>query len=340
MPGEVREEEPLFPYHGGEMKSFEFAEEKVKALCFQHGADRMLVITDSNVDALTRSFLYGVPRLVLEAGERSKTLEGAEKVWDFLIDEGAVRRSVLINLGGGMICDLGGFAAATFKRGIGCVNVPTTLLAAVDAAIGGKTGINYRGLKNEVGAFAMPLGVVPLTALFSSLPMDEWLSGVGEALKTGLLDSEELFEMASSEEFIVKREPEVVGEVTRRCAAYKERIVEEDFREGGKRRILNLGHTAGHAIESLMMAKGEAIPHGVAVAHGLMVALEKSKEEAGLPEDIVSKYRNVLERFFPPLRMSEADWRQAEMYMAHDKKNREAGRPEWVLLKNIGEAVE
>ena len=149
-----------------------------------------------------------------------------------------------------MVSDLGGFAAATFKRGIGCINIATTLLAAVDAAIGGKTGINFAGLKNEIGAFALPLGVTALTTLFRHLPEDEWLSGAGEAIKTALLDSEDLFELATSEAFLLRREPEVTATVTERCSAFKSSIVEKDFREAGLRKILNLGHTAGHAIES------------------------------------------------------------------------------------------
>lgn len=311
-------------------------EERVSRVCREAGADRMFMLTDSNVAPLVDTILPEVPRLVVAAGEGSKTLEGAEKVWRFLVENGALRRSVLLNVGGGMISDLGGFAASTFKRGIPFVNLPTTLLAAVDAAIGGKTGINFGGLKNEIGSFALPLDMIPLTPLFRNLPQEEWLSGVGEALKTGLLDSDELFTLASSKAFVLLREPEKVEEVTRRCAAFKERIVAQDFREKGIRRILNLGHTAGHALEAWKMAHGCPVPHGIAVAHGLLFALRRSRGEAGLPERVLRRYEEVLRRWFPPLEMTESQLDEAWGYMAHDKKNTEAGKPNWVLLRDIG----
>lgn len=314
-------------------------EKRVRALCRVHNADRLFVLTDSNVHPLTAGMFADAPRLVVEAGEESKSLKGVEQVWYFLEDSGAIRRSVLVNIGGGMISDLGGFAAATFKRGMGCVNLPTTLLAAVDAAIGGKTGINFAGLKNEIGAFSLPWGVFPLLSLFTSLPEKEWLSGAGEAIKTGLLDSEELFDMATSEKFLVKREPEIVDEVVRRCAEFKNKIVAEDFKEGGRRKILNLGHTAGHAIESWKMAHGEYMPHGIAIAHGLKVALEKSVREAGMDENVLNRFTHILNKFFPPLEMNENQWKEVSAFMAHDKKNKEKGSPSWVLLKAIGHPV-
>lgn len=320
-------------------RQFKEVEGMIETLCRRHNADRVFVLTDSVVASLTDEFMKGTPRLVVEPGEGSKSVDGAVKVWQFLVDEGALRRSVLINLGGGMISDLGGFAAATFKRGIGFVNVPTTLLAAVDAATGGKTGINFAGLKNEVGAFATPLGVFPLTALFPHLSRPEWLSGVGEAIKTGLLHSEELFELTVSDDFIVRRDQTVVDKVVKKCAEFKSAIVKEDFRESGKRKILNLGHTAGHAIESWKMAKGSPMPHGVAVAHGLLFTLERSCSEAGLSPIVVDRYRETLERNFPPLDMSDEDLQEAWKYMIHDKKNSVAGTPSWVLLEDIGKAV-
>lgn len=318
---------------------FREVEAKIREVAARHKADRLLVLTDSNVARLTGHLLADCPRLIVAAGEESKSLGGASEVWRFLIENGALRRSVLVNIGGGMVSDLGGFAAATFKRGMGCINVPTTLLAAVDAAIGGKTGINFEGLKNEVGAFALPLAVFPLTELFGSLPEEEWLSGVGEAVKTGLLDSEGLYRLTTSEAFIVKRDPATVREVVERCAAFKNRIVEEDFREGGKRKILNLGHTAGHAIESWHLAHGVHIPHGVAVAHGIRIALKLSVERAGLNESVLKDYEEALKRYFPSLAMTDADWQEASAYMAHDKKNTVAGSPAWVLLRGIGNCM-
>lgn len=315
-------------------------EARIEALCRDGGKDRRFVVTDTNVAPLVEGFLADAPRIVVEAGESHKSIESAARIWQFLVDGGALRNSVVVNVGGGMVSDLGGFAAATFMRGIGYINVPTTLLAAVDASVGGKTGVNFAGLKNEVGAFALPMAVFPLLSLFDSLPEDEWLSGVGEALKTGLLDSEELFRLASSEDFIVRREPSVVEKVVSRCIAFKESVVERDFREGGLRKILNLGHTAGHAIESLMLSRGCPVPHGVAVAYGLETALEKSVTEAGLDPSVLEDYRTVLRRYFPPLSLPESASTDLEALMARDKKNRKFGNPAWVLLRSIGHPLQ
>lgn len=320
-------------------EQFRIVEAQIARLCAERNADRVFVLTDSNVAPLVGGFLADSPRLAVAPGEGSKSVDGLETVWRFLEEEGALRRSVLVNVGGGMVSDLGGFAAATFKRGIGCINVPTTLLAAVDAAIGGKTGINFAGLKNEVGAFSMPWGVFPLTSLFGSLPEEEWLSGAGEAIKTGLLSSKELFALAISDDFLVRRDPETVDKVVSLCAAFKSAVVEEDFREGGRRKILNLGHTAGHAIEAWKMAHGVPMAHGVAVAHGLLFALRRSRQLAGLPAEVVEDYEMVLRRRFPKLDMTDAQLQEAWEYMAHDKKNTVAGQPAWVLLADIGKAV-
>ena len=318
---------------------FDDIESKIRSLADSRKAGGIFVLTDANVLHLIDDFLPEVPRLVMEPGEGSKSLDGAVRVWNFLEEGKARRNSLLVNVGGGMVSDLGGFAASVFKRGMGCVNIPTTLLAAVDAAIGGKTGINFNGLKNELGAFSMPLAVYPLTSLFYSLPEEEWLSGVGEAIKTAMLDSRELFDLATSEAFIVKREPGVVAMVVERCAAFKQRIVEEDFKERGLRKILNLGHTAGHAVESLKMEQGTPIPHGVAVAHGIRFALERSRLLPDADPGLLGEYKKILEKFFPPLDLSEKDMKRMEQLMAHDKKNTKAGVTAWVLLPEIGRPV-
>ncbi|MCH5215059.1 MAG: 3-dehydroquinate synthase [Muribaculaceae bacterium] len=314
-------------------------EARIATLAAEADLRSAFILTDANVAPLIDTFMPETERLVVPAGEESKSLDGARKVWDFLEQKGARRNSVLINVGGGMISDLGGFAASTFKRGIRCINLPTTLLAAVDAAIGGKTGINYAGLKNEIGTFSLPLAVLPFTSLFESLPEAEWLSGVGEAIKTGLLAGSPLYELATGEEFIVKRNPEVVEKVVTLCAQFKQKIVEQDFKEGGLRRILNLGHTAGHAIESLMMAKGTPVPHGVAVAYGLLETLEKSHRELGTDIQLLEDYRRLLHRYFPPISLSESDRTEMKRLMSHDKKNLSSIAVSWVLLRSLGHPI-
>lgn len=314
-------------------------EERVLSLCRMQNADKVFVLTDSNVDRLTQAFLPDACRLVVEAGEGSKSITGAEKVWRFLEDNRALRRSLMVNVGGGMVSDLGGFAASTFKRGIRFVNLPTTLLAAVDASIGGKTGVNFMGLKNEIGSFAMPLAVLPLTSLFDTLPDEEWLSGVGEAVKTALLDGEDLYRLATSRDFIEKRSPTVVEEVVRRCAAFKSKVVEEDFKENGRRKILNLGHTAGHAVEALRMRQGKYIPHGIAVAYGLLEALKMSVEREGFEPRLAAGYEEILKKYFPPLHLSREERELMKEFMGRDKKNTKEGEVAWVLLRRIGEPV-
>lgn len=319
---------------------FQAVERDLRAIMSSKDCDRMFVLTDTNVARLLPvDFLQGEPRLEVAPGEESKSLEGAVQVWNFLEKEGATRRSLLVNVGGGMVSDLGGFAASTFKRGIRCVNLPTTLLAAVDAAIGGKTGINFSGLKNEIGTFSLPLAVIPLVDLFDTIPEEEWLSGVGEAIKTGLLAGGELLKLAASPKFILRTDKKIVEKVTKECAAFKNKVVEEDFRESGRRKILNLGHTAGHAIEALNMKRGEHIAHGIAVAHGIGIALRKSVEECGAEPSLATWYEEVLQRYFPPLALTEADLAEMEQYMARDKKNRELGKPAWVLLRAPGQPV-
>lgn len=304
---------------------FETVENRVRKIA---GDRALYVLTDTNVDRLTRTLLSDCPRLVVEAGESCKSLDGAMEVWEFLEKNGAVRNSILINVGGGMVSDLGGFAASTFKRGIGCINLPTTLLAAVDAAIGGKTGINFMGLKNEIGTCALPLAVMPLMSLFRYLPEEEWLSGVGEAIKTGMLAGDELYRLATSRSFIQDRESEVVKKVVETCAEFKQKVVAEDFKEKGKRRILNIGHTWGHALEAWMMARGKSVPHGIAVAYGLLETLKKS----GLATDA---YQEILNKYFPALDITEKDREEISRYMAYDKKNNKIGEPNWVLLNRV-----
>lgn len=316
-------------------RQFRELEREVREIASAGGADRLFVITDTVVNPLSEGFLPEGARIVVEAGERHKTLESVVGIWEALSRGGATRRSMIVNVGGGMVSDLGGFAAATFKRGIPYVNVPTTLLAAVDAAIGGKTGFDFLGLKNEIGAFRVPEATLPLTSLFRFLPKEEWLSGAGEALKTAILAGGDLLDVVASPEFMVERNPGVVDEVVARCAAFKKAVVDEDFREAGRRKILNFGHTYGHALESRMLEKGTPVPHGIAVAYGLEYALRLSVKHQGKGEDLLKRMHEILRDYFPPVTVDDSDLDRIRELMGHDKKNREAGRPEFVLLGDI-----
>ena len=282
----------------------------------------VFIITDTNVAREVLPNLgLGYPVVTIPAGDGNKNLETLASVWGRLVELGATRRSVILNIGGGVVTDLGGFASATFKRGVRFINIPTTLLAAVDAAVGGKTGINFGGLKNEVGAFASADGVVISTATFATLPAKELLSGYAEMIKHGLLTSPkaytELLDFSP-----VGGDPERLLELLEASVRIKERIVRQDPTEQGIRRALNLGHTAGHAFEAMALASGKPMPHGYAVALGLVVELILAHLHKGFPTSyiyaLVSFLKSQGYRF--PMFTCD-DYPRLLGLMAHDKKN-------------------
>lgn len=306
---------------------------------------QLFVITDSNVDSLVIDRLHlmegalkGARKIVVPAGEEHKNLESAVKIWSFLSDNGATRGALAVNIGGGMVTDLGGFAASTFKRGIDFINVPTTLLGAVDAAIGGKTGVNRGYLKNEIGTFAMPLDVLMSGEPFGTLPREEVLSGMGEMLKTALVADATLYNRLIRWERLVENPGGCVNRI-RRCAEIKREITCSDPKEKGLRKVLNFGHTAGHAFESICLERGAAVPHGIAVAHGIMFGLIVSHIMLGMPTEIIYPYEGVLKSAYPrlPLKCGDAD--KVVAFMGHDKKNAAARHPSFVLLRTVGEPV-
>ena len=218
------------------------------------------IITDTNVQAkVLPSLSLTYPVIPTPPGDMAKNIDTLSGIWDCLIRGGATRKSVVINIGGGVVTDMGGFAAATFKRGIRFINVPTTLLSAVDAAVGGKTGINFEGYKNEIGAFAPADAVVISTSTFSALPVTELLSGYAEMLKHGLLSSAATYDELLGFD-IVNADLDRLLPLLEKSVRVKERIVTEDPTEKGIRRALNLGHTAGHAFESLALERDTPCP--------------------------------------------------------------------------------
>ncbi len=302
-------------------------------------ADRTFILSDTNVFAALRVKWPEVTAVhLVPAGESSKSIDTACELWQWLADNGATRRSLLINIGGGVVTDLGGFVAATFKRGIRFVNVPTTLLAVADAAIGGKTGIDFNGLKNEVGAFALSERVIIAPSLLATLPDAELRSGFAEVVKTALISDADVYAELLVPDALYDRE--VLGRAMRHAASYKEEVVARDLREGGLRRILNFGHTAGHAYEEYAAMIGKPISHGEAVAHGMLYALRLSNCELGLDAKIADEYEEkILRKYYNPLPFGkEADAEIARL-MTHDKKNIGDGRVNFVLLRAVGVPV-
>lgn len=305
------------------------------------GADRVIVITDSNVAEIEKDMISAISpadTIIVPAGEGSKSLQEVAVIVGRLGAAGATRRSLLLCVGGGMVTDLGGFVAAVFKRGIRHINVATTILGAVDASVGGKTGVDFEGLKNEIGAFHMPLAVYDDPESFESLPPEEVLSGWGEIVKMGYIAGDGMLEkvLACDPTGV---EPEAVGELCDVAREKKQEVVAADPHEKGLRKILNLGHTAGHAFESLMLEKGTPAPHGVAVAHGLLVTLILSNMLQGLKSSEVSRYAGWLRSNYPPVQFTCKDYDDLWQGMLHDKKNT-AEIPDtisFVLLKQPGD---
>lgn len=303
--------------------------------------DKVFILTDSNVAKIEESLIselcneYNASLIVTPAGEVNKSWSALEKILMHLSRERASRRSLLICIGGGMTTDIGGFAAAIFKRGIRHINIATTLLAAVDAAVGGKTGIDFNGLKNEVGAFRLPLLTLFDPSAFATLPQSEILSGFGEVVKTALIADQEMTRRILASDPLDMSEPQL-AEICRFCRDEKMRIVSADPTEKGLRKVLNFGHTAGHPFESLSIEKGVPLPHGVAIAHGNLVSLILSMDLLGLVSEWISCYARWLRTFYPPLSISCADYTRLWELATHDKKNLSSSILSYTLVNPIG----
>ena len=271
---------------------------------------------------------------VLDCGEENKSVESVSRIWMMLSKQGARRSSILVCVGGGVVTDLGGFAASTFKRGMRCINVPTTLLAQVDASLGGKTGFNFNGLKNEIGTFSIPEKVIIDPRFLNHLPVRERMSGFAEMIKHGLLSNREYLTRLLNLEH-QEMTQEYMLELIRRSVTIKNEIVTRDPREQGRRKVLNFGHTIGHAIESLSITRGTPLLHGEAVALGLVAELYLSVKEKGFPEEIYREVRNFVKQHYPPYPLMDHVDTLYEL-MLHDKKNERRG-VNFTLLPGIGE---
>jgi len=304
----------------------------------------VFVLADSNSRRIV------LPRLVLEspetasartieipAGDDHKNLDSLASVWKELSDGGATRKSLLVNVGGGVVTDLGGFAAATFKRGIRFINVPTTLLGAVDAAVGGKTGINFRGLKNEIGAFREADAVVISTAFFNTLPASEVLSGYAEMLKHGLLEGKKELAQLLDFDVAANADSRELLELLELSVGVKSEIVASDPTERGRRKALNLGHTIGHALESLAMEKGHPVAHGYAVAWGLVGELVLSHLITGFPSLILHSVSTYIKENYGAPAITCDDYPRLLALMAHDKKNATPADINFTLLRAPGQ---
>ena len=303
--------------------------------------DRIFVLTDETTQQLCwpkiKNFkaLKNSTPIIIKATDTHKNLDTLSQVWQALSNGGATRHSLMINLGGGMVTDLGGFAASTFKRGIDFINIPTTLLAMVDASVGGKTGINFGGLKNEIGVFSDSRFVIINTQFLDTLDHDNICSGYAEMLKHGLISDEHTW----AELVTFDLDTPDLSQLQRMVAEsikVKERIVEADPHEHGIRKALNLGHTMGHAFESFAMRRGTPILHGYAVAYGLVSELYMSARKTAFPTDRMHQTVRFIRENYGTFNITCDDYPTLIELMHHDKKNT-SGIINFTLLGNVGD---
>lgn len=300
---------------------------------------RFFILTDENTGKhclpLVKQKLGDIENydlIEINAGEESKDIDFCIGVWKMLIDFGADRKSLMVNLGGGVVTDLGGFAASTFKRGIDFVHVPTTLLSQVDASVGGKTGIDIDSIKNIVGTFAQPKAVFISNDFLQTLPERQILSGLAEMLKHGLICDSAYWDQLKNTDLKMP-----AAELIYRSVEIKNEVVIEDPQEKGIRKSLNFGHTIGHAVEtySLVNDGDKALSHGEAIAIGMICEAYLSHKKIGLTENDLNEIVNVINKLYPKYDIPKLIFEQLYTYMQKDKKN-EDGKINCTFLQQIG----
>jgi len=309
-----------------ELAKEEWQEAKYTILLDENTFQHCLPLLISQVEALQEAEFIEVP-----VGEECKSLEVAAQVWQTLMESEADRNAVVVSLGGGCVCDLGGYVAAGYKRGIRYINVPTTLLSMVDAAIGGKTAINFGGVKNSIGHFYPSALTVTDPAFLDTLPQEELLNGRMEMVKTAAVTDPELFQQLLTD---YRLSITAIKEVAR----IKARVVKADPYDHSIRKILNFGHTFGHAIEVY-----RNVPHGIAVAIGMKAAMYLSVKKTGLPEEIYKAYSQWLKKQLVSINSHLLSFNLKEIesmlpLMRQDKKNA-SGTIRCVLLQDLGAAM-
>jgi 3-dehydroquinate synthase len=308
---------------------------------------KLFVVTDENIaphflDKLLQALPQQTQHLILPPGEKAKNLESLQKLWTAMKEANLDRKSLVINLGGGVIGDMGGFAASTYMRGIHFLQIPTTLLSQIDASVGGKTGIDFAGIKNLIGTFNQPTGVLVDTDTLKTLPKNELVSGFAEIIKHGLLADKAYFEKVTSKKPEEFSQEELVDIITGSCEI-KKRIVESDVMESGQRKLLNVGHTIGHAIEAVSLETNQPLLHGEAVSLGT-IAESQIAEQVGIlssqdGETIKQAFQNAgLPTSLRDHEVSKQSTQTIVEKMQSDKKNA-GGKINFTLLKTIGSAT-
>jgi len=310
------------------------------------GISKIIILVDENTGRMCLPLLKEGTTLlenafVLEipAGEETKTIRTVMNIWNEMLVKKADRRTMLINLGGGMVSDLGGFVAAGFKRGISYINIPTTLMGQVDASIGGKTAVNFDGIKNQVGFFHLPVAVFIFPDFLKTLPVEQVRSGLAEIIKCALIADPVLWNkvrrMSTSDLSHVGNR---LHEFISKTVAYKNSVVRKDFREKGVRKILNFGHTVGHAFESFSQTcNRKPLLHGEAVALGMICESYLSHLKTGLSLEQAEGIKSFIKSIYPPYHFTNKDMPHLTGLMEHDKKNRN-DLINFTLLRSLGMA--
>jgi 3-dehydroquinate synthase len=306
-----------------------------------HRFSKIFIIVDTHThDFCLSKFMSNLETEVpieiieIEAGEQHKTIDTCVGVWNALSELEADRKSLLINLGGGVVTDLGGFVACTFKRGIKYINVPTSLLAMVDASVGGKTGVDLGSLKNQIGIINSGEMVLVDTSFLESLPQSHLISGMAEMLKHGLIYDRNYWNKVSK---LSEQNQEGLNQLIYESVLIKHDIVEQDPFEGGIRKHLNFGHTLGHAIESYFLSHPDKhdLLHGEAIAIGMIMESYISTELLGFPKADLEQVTKVINTIYKPVTINSEDYNPIIELMKYDKKN-EHGNINFVLLESIG----
>lgn len=318
-------------------------ESELGKIISRYPKDKVFLVTEQNCDHLCVPLIKQTPgfdyfkKIVIPSGEENKKLSSVEKIWLFLSQNGADRKSLVVNLGGGMLTDLGSFAASTMKRGMDFVNIPTTLLAQVDASVGGKTGFNFNGLKNEIGVINQPNTVLIDTRFLKTIDVQNFISGYAEMIKHGLIDSpEHLKEVRNFD--LINIDYELLQGIIARSVGIKDTYVFRDPSEHNIRKALNFGHTIGHSFESFAMASEHPVLHGYAVGYGMIAELYLSHKVCGLPLSTLNDLSAWLIDIYGKYTIDESQFEALYQLMTHDKKN-EGARVNFTLISSVGEVA-
>ena len=278
--------------------------------------------------------LIGAELIEIESGEQNKTLSICHDVWKTISESNADRNAFVVNLGGGVVCDMGGMIASLYKRGVRFFHIPTTLLSQVDASVGGKLAVDLDGHKNQIGLFRNPDLVLIVPEFLKTLPERHWVSGMAEVYKHALISDAEYWLFLGE---LNLKDDNYMSAMLHKSISIKNEIVLEDWEEKGLRKTLNFGHTIGHAIESQALGKGRALLHGEAIAIGMLVEIILSQMVNGFKEEDFDAIKSVFENIFPLQKIDENELPDLIEWMRHDKKNDDA-QINFTLLKKIGEA--